>query len=142
MAEENQNPEQGGNDRQFAIQRIYMKDTSFESPQAPKIFAAEKFAPNISMQLNTDAKPIDQNGAFNVVLTITVEAKQDEETVYLVEVQQAGIFTAAGFPQQELGQMLGGADTAAARANASDLLDRDAEWKRGHAGHAVTSQRA
>ena len=108
MAEEKQTENQAaGEERQFAIQRIYLKDTSYESPQAPQIFAKDSFAPNISVQLNTDAKPINDQGLFNVVLTVTVEAKEEEKSVSLVEVQQAGIFTVSGFQQAEMGQMLG-----------------------------------
>jgi preprotein translocase subunit SecB len=97
MSEENQ---------QFAIQKIYLKDVSFESPNSPKAFTESEKQPQINVQINSSNQSIGQD-TYEVVLELTVTAKHDENTVFLVEVKQAGIFTIAGFPQENLGGMVG-----------------------------------
>lgn len=99
MAETEQKPQQ-----QFAVQRIYVKDLSFEAPGAPAIFT-EQWEPKVNVELNTAADQLTA-GVFEVALTVTVTAKQGEKTAYLAEVKQAGIFTVAGFSQADLGGML------------------------------------
>jgi preprotein translocase subunit SecB len=101
MAEIDQtNPE-----RQFSVQRIYVRDMSFESPNAPEIFRGE-WKPQTELNLNTKVNRLaDQT--FEVVLSVTVTAKAGEKTAFIAEVHQAGIFTMAGFAEQELGPMLG-----------------------------------
>lgn len=92
-------------EQQFALQKIYLKDLSFETPNSPEIFM-EKWEPVINVELQTSGKPLDE-AVHEVVLTITVTAKLGEKTAYLVETQQAGVFTVAGFGEAEQGYMLG-----------------------------------
>jgi preprotein translocase subunit SecB len=92
-------------EKQFAIQKIYTKDISFETPNAPGIFT-QKWEPALEFNLGTQVAPLE-NSVFEVSLTITVTVKISESTAYLVEVNQAGIFSIAGFSEQELGPMLG-----------------------------------
>ncbi|MBY4678909.1 protein-export chaperone SecB [Marinobacterium arenosum] len=101
MSEQQQNEQQP----QFAMQRIYIKDASMESPNAPQVFL-KQWQPEVNMDMNSQAKPLDDNN-FEVVLTVTVTAKNDGETAFLVEVQQAGIFTIAGLKEDELHHTLG-----------------------------------
>ena len=100
MSEANGTPE-----KQFAIQKIYTKDISFETPNAPKIFT-EKWEPSLDFNLGTHVESLESS-LFEVALTITVTVKLADTTAYLVEVNQAGIFLIAGFTEQELGPMLG-----------------------------------
>jgi len=94
------------NQQQFSIQKIYLKDVSFESPNAPSVFNEGQWKPDVNVQINTEVKQL--NEALNeVTLTVTVTAKQEETTAFLVEVKQAGIFQLAGFEQDQLGGMLG-----------------------------------
>lgn len=95
----------GANEKQFAIQKIYTKDISFETPNAPKIFTMQ-WEPAMELNLGTHVNPLE-NGIYEVALTITVTVKIGETTAYLVEVNQAGIFSIAGFNEQELSPMLG-----------------------------------
>jgi len=95
----------GGGDKQFAIQKIYTKDISFETPNAPKIFTL-KWEPGLDLNLGTHVEPLE-NSMYEVSLTITVTVKIADSTAYLVEVNQAGIFSVAGFSDQEMGPMLG-----------------------------------
>ncbi len=90
---------------QFLIQKIYVKDLSFETPNSPAIFM-EQWRPEVNVQLNTTSNPLNQEN-FEVVLSITVTVKAGERTAYLAEVHQAGIFTLASIPEPHLGQMLG-----------------------------------
>ncbi len=91
--------------QQFAIQRIYVKDLSFETPSGTSIFL-DKWEPNVSVELNTQINKLSDQ-VFEVVLKVTVTTKAGDKTAYLAEVQQAGIFNATGFSDQELGQVLG-----------------------------------
>lgn len=106
MAEEGSAAQQGSAQQQFSMQRIYGKDVSFESPGTPGVFR-KQWQPQINVDLNTKSSAIDDQGNFEVVLTITLTAKQDEETAFLVEVQQAGIFFIAGFDEEQLRRLLG-----------------------------------
>ena len=94
------------NQQQFAIQKIYLKDVSFESPNAPAIFTEGQFQPEVSVQINTETKTVSDN-LHEVTLTVTVTAKQDDKTAFLVEVKQAGLFQMSGFEQEQLGGMIG-----------------------------------
>ncbi len=103
MTEQANSQPQG--ERQFVIQRIYVKDISFETPNSPEIFRIE-WKPENNLNLNTGAKQIGDD-LYEVTLTLTLTVKAGDKTAYLIEVQQAGIFTVQGFPDQEKGPMLG-----------------------------------
>ena len=79
---------------QLAIERIYLRDLSFESPGVPGVFASE-WKPQVQIDIGTRATGLDES-RFEVVLTLTVEAKSDEHTLLVVELQQAGIFRITG----------------------------------------------
>ena len=97
---------EGQAEQQFVMQRIYSKDMSFESPATPNIFK-KQWQPQVNVELNTKSDKIDEQGNFEVVLTITVTSKLEEETAFLVEVQQAGIFMINGFEGEDLRRILG-----------------------------------
>ncbi|SIT12046.1 protein-export chaperone SecB [Neptunomonas antarctica] len=90
---------------QFSIQRIYVKDASLETPNSPQIFT-KKWQPEINLEMNTRTTPLSPEH-FEVVLTLTVTVKNEEDTAFLVEVQQGGIFQVAGMNEQEVGHTLG-----------------------------------
>lgn len=92
--------------QQFAVQRIYVKDLSFEAPSTPGVFR-KQWQPKLNVDLNTRSNPIDGEGNFEVVLSITITAKLEEETAFLIEVQQAGIFSVRGFEGEDLRRILG-----------------------------------
>lgn len=91
---------------QFTVQRIYTKDLSFESPATPEVFK-KQWQPKVTVDLNTKSEAIDQDGNFEVVLSITITAKMDDATAFLIEVQQAGIFYIKGFDGEETRRILG-----------------------------------
>jgi preprotein translocase subunit SecB len=83
---------------QFQLQKLYVKDVSFELPNAPQIFQDDG---QVEIKLNLAQKVEDlAEGVHEVVLTVTVTATMDEKTAYLAEVQQAGIFAIVGLPEQ------------------------------------------
>lgn len=88
----------------FALQRIYVKDSSFESPRSPMVFQGQ-WAPKISFNLGTKSAKISE-ATFEVVLSITVEAKVEENAAFLAEVHQAGIFTCTGVSDADLESIL------------------------------------
>jgi len=92
--------------QQFSIQKIFIKDVSFESPNAPAVFTEAEWKPEVNVQINTEAKPMNE-GLHEVILTVTITAKQLEKTAFLVEVKQSGLFHMTGFEQEQLGGMLG-----------------------------------
>jgi preprotein translocase subunit SecB len=91
---------------QLAISKIYIKDFSFESPQSPDIFKSGDWKPETNLNLRSSHTAIEGN-AHEVVLTITVEAKQEDKTLFLVELQQAGIFEIAGYQGDEMSAIVG-----------------------------------
>lgn len=96
----------GSNQAQFALQRIYIKDVSFESPKAPEIFR-EQWQPKVNLEINSSHKKLEED-LYEVVLQVTVTAKDEsDEVVYLTEIQQAGIFLVKGLEPEPLLQTLG-----------------------------------
>lgn len=93
------------NQPEFAIQRLYIKDLSFEAPQSPHIFQ-QQWQPEVNLQLQTQTNALG-NDLHEVELSVTVTATSEEKTAFLVEVKQAGIFTLKNFPEDQLKAMLG-----------------------------------
>ena len=89
----------------FAIEKIYVRDLSLEIPTAPNIFL-ERDTPEINMQLGSKNQTIDE-GLYEVLLTVTVTAKINDKIMFLVEVQQAGIFRIRNVSDEEIGPVLG-----------------------------------
>jgi preprotein translocase subunit SecB len=89
----------------FEIQRIYVKDVSFESPNTPQTFV-EEWKPEVALNLETKSNRIQDN-MHEVVLSITATVSTGKKTAFLIEVHQAGVFIVSGFPNDQLHQMLG-----------------------------------
>jgi len=106
MAEEQTNAaaETEAPQQQFALQRIYLKDQSFEAPMGAAAFK-KKWQPSVNQELNTKTSKIE-DGLFEVTLTLTITVKIEDETAFLVEVQQAGLFAVNGIEGQQLAQVL------------------------------------
>jgi len=90
----------------FSIEKIYMKDLSAEVPNGPQMFL-EREPPSVEVGVRSEAKPLSQEGLFEVVLTVAVTAKIKDKTLFLIEAAQAGIFQIRNVPQQDLGALLG-----------------------------------
>lgn len=97
--------EQANPKQQFAIQRLYLKDSSFETPNSPEIFRKE-WKPKLNLDLDNKTTKLDDKN-WEVVLTVTLTAIIDEQTAFLCEVKQAGIFLFDGFSEEQMQPMLG-----------------------------------
>ncbi len=98
--------EQEAPQKQIVIQKLYLKDFSFESPNSPKVFSSPDWQPKTNLNLRSSHAKVGDD-AHEVVLTITVEAKHEETTLFLVEIHQAGIFNLTGYSDQELDAIIG-----------------------------------
>jgi preprotein translocase subunit SecB len=94
---------------QLTLQKIYVKDSSFEAPNAPQIFqelGEGDQEPQVELNLSQQSSKVADN-VQEVVLTLTLTCKVGEHTAYLAEVHQAGIFGIAGFSAEDEGGILG-----------------------------------
>ncbi len=92
--------------KQFSIQKIYLKDSSFESPGSPETFSYEKWHPQVDINLNNTHGKVGEN-TYEAVLRITATVTHEDATAFLIEVQQAGLFGITGFDDTEKGYLLG-----------------------------------
>lgn len=106
MSEENKATEnKEAQTQNLAIQKIYTKDISFESPNSPFGFQDE-WKPEVSVDINTDGQTLENNN-FEVVLKVTITAKNNDKTAFLAEVHQAGVFQLSGFDDEQQAFVLG-----------------------------------
>lgn len=105
MQSNNTTPNNTGNNPQFEIQRIFVKDLSFEAPNTPHTFV-EEWKPEVQLNLETKSNKIQDN-VHEVVLSITATVSTAKKTAFLIEVHQAGVFMINGFANEQLHQMLG-----------------------------------
>lgn len=91
-------------EQQFIIERIYVKDISFESPNSPTIFT-EEWQPDTNLQLTTSTNDLGSDH-YEVSLQLTVTVKGQDKTAFLVEVNQAGTFLIKGYPPEQLNHLL------------------------------------
>jgi preprotein translocase subunit SecB len=98
------NPAAAGDSKAVLLNRIYVKDCSFESPQSPTVFD-QPLNPEVKISMRTSTREFE-NDNVEVVLTITADATLDSRSVFLAEVHQAGLFTVRGFNQQETAVIL------------------------------------
>ncbi len=107
MAEDNdpQAAAESGQGPQFVLQKLYLKDLSFESPMGAEAFKQQNWNPKINQDLNTSVNKLHDD-LYEVVFKITINATMDDKPVFLVEVQQAGIFVLKGFEPQQFAQIV------------------------------------
>src|SRR5690554_7974690 len=92
------------NQPQFALQRVYLKDVSFEAPNSPQVFTKE-WKPEVKLDLNTGAKKLDDTH-YEVSIKVTVTATNAAENAFLVEVDQAGLFVLSNIVEVQMRPML------------------------------------
>ena len=93
-------------EKRLSIGKIYLKDFSFESPQSPDVFRQTDWKPQTDLNLRSSHTAVSEDH-HEIVLTVTVEAKAEDKTLFLVELQQAGLFEIAGYEGEELGAIIG-----------------------------------
>jgi preprotein translocase subunit SecB len=91
---------------QVSLQSVYLKDCSYESPNGPRLPNNQTWEPKFQLNMNTSAEELSPE-VREILLTITVEAKQGEATLYLVEVKQAGLFSITGASPDDLKRLMG-----------------------------------
>ena len=89
----------------FHVQRVYVRDCSFEAPNTPEVFLAD-WKPDVSIDLQTKVRAVESD-LSEVVLVLTVSVKNAEQVAFCVEVHQAGLFTVANFPEDQKAHVLG-----------------------------------
>jgi preprotein translocase subunit SecB len=92
----------------FNVEKIYIKDVSYEAPSVPLIFSQpQNAAAEIGVQLNIEHGVLAaERGLYEVVLTVTATAKRDAKNIFLVEIKQAGIFRLTGLNEATLQRAL------------------------------------
>lgn len=96
---------QAAGQAEFGIKGIYVRDSSFESPNPPEVNFAD-WKPEVKFELNTQARKLEEDD-YEVILKMTITVKQEKKVSFLTEIQQAGLFTLRGFSEEQRGQMLG-----------------------------------
>jgi preprotein translocase subunit SecB len=91
-------------EQQFGIHRIYLKDVSFESPLGAEVFG-KAWKPAVQQEISTTTVGMGGDDLYEVVLTITVTGKLDDQPAFLVEVQQAGVFLMKGLTKEQVSQV-------------------------------------
>ncbi|HWU67135.1 MAG TPA: protein-export chaperone SecB [Methylophilus sp.] len=104
MAQDSQNQTEQNAAPVFSIEKLYVHDASIEVPNAPAIFT-ERTTPQINVELGNSAQQIE-DGIFNVSIKVTVTAKIEDKTAFLVEVNQSGIFAIRNVPQENMEPIL------------------------------------
>ncbi len=111
----------------FNIKRIYVKDSSFESPQAPKVFDDLTSAPKIGFNMNSDIDKLSET-LYEITIIIEVKAESEDKVIYLAEIKQAGIFIIEGASKEILQRFLNinclEAVFPYARENISNLIQK------------------
>lgn len=90
----------------FEINKVYTKDVSSEAPNSPEIHK-EEWEPEINLNLGNNARELADDGLYEVSLTLSVTATLGDKTAYIIEVEQAGIFTISGFDEEQRAYVIG-----------------------------------
>lgn len=108
---------------QFAIDRIFVKDISLETPRGLDAFAGQ-WKPRVDLDINTTQNPIGDNRyEVTLRLTITVKSQETDDVYYLVEIKQSGVFLAKGFAEKDLPRLLASAAPTALFPYARETID-------------------
>ena len=110
----------------FLIQRVYLKDLSLEQPNSPAILLSQE-QPAVDIQIGLDSEQV-ADGVYEITVTATVTAKITDQTMFLVEAKQAGIFEIRHMPEGQLQPITGIACPQIIypylRSNVADVIQR------------------
>ncbi len=99
------NPEQSNAEApDFRLQKMYVKDLSFENPNAPNVFTIKQSEPKVEVNLGLKSAPIEGDSLYEVTISITAKVTQGEEvsTLFLVEIEHCAVFTIKNIPEQHI----------------------------------------
>ena len=126
VAEQETQANEAGDQENFVLQRIYIKDLSYEAPGVPETFTRE-WQPKMSVQINSNHTKLD-DANYEVVITVTVSTEDDAGAIYVIEIQQAGLFLDTGMEGERLEKVLGAFCPSVlfpyAREAVSDIITR------------------
>jgi preprotein translocase subunit SecB len=94
------------NERAFLLQQLYVKDFSFEAPNTPGIFQERELEPETELNIRNSHSSVREN-VYEVILTISIHARKGDKTIFLVELDQAGLFLLKGYSSDECNTLLG-----------------------------------
>jgi preprotein translocase subunit SecB len=96
------------NEKRLGVVKVYIKDFSFESPQAPGVFNMQEWNPNTNLNLRSSHSVVSES-LHEITLTVTIDAKEKDgdKTIFLVELHQAGLFEINGYDEQEMAALIG-----------------------------------
>ena len=112
MAKESENKETAAtennekNEKNVSLQTIYIKDLSFEAPNSPDIFLEEEITPETKLNISNTHRKLSE-GVYDVSLKLSVESTYGEKTMFLAEVEQAGVFAIRGYDETETRALIG-----------------------------------
>ena len=91
--------------RQIVVHAQYIKDLSFENPNAPKILMDPPGQPDVEITVNVGARSLGES-QFEVLLTLGAKAKSDDKSLFLVDLTYAGIVSCSGIAQEDVNPMV------------------------------------
>lgn len=103
--QQNQNENSNEAKQNFLIQKIYLKNSNFEIPNAPEVFK-QNLQPEVKMEFKIASAKLADQDVYEVLLILNITMQQQGATVYQIKATQAGIFTLVGFKDEELKQLL------------------------------------
>ena len=91
----------------FRLEKLYIKDFSFENPNAPEAFFLKGLDPNVNMSLKLANKKLDENHwEVSLEVSATVKDKKSDKVLFIVEIEHAGAFFLQNIPEEHLQQVL------------------------------------
>ena len=96
----------GSSNHTFLLQQLYVKDLSFEAPNTPQIFQSSSIEPETELNIRNSHSVIGDD-LYEVVLHISIHAKKDVQTIFLTEINQAGLFLLKGYTPEQSNMLLG-----------------------------------
>ena len=94
------------NEKNVSLQTIYIKDLSFEAPNSPEVFLEQEITPETKLNISNAHKKLSE-GVYDVSLKLSVESTYGEKTMFLAEVEQAGVFAIRGYDETETRALIG-----------------------------------
>lgn len=96
---------EGATDRQFILEKIYVKDMSFEVPNAPAVYNEDQSKTQVNMDLKNSHQRIDDD-VYEVCLHVSLHATVGERTLFMIEIEQAGMFLVRGYADDEIRHLI------------------------------------
>ena len=91
----------------FNLQRIYVKDISFENPNSPEVFSEASKQPKVQMSLDLSHRQVnDEHWEVSIKITAETRVQESDKLIFMIEVEQAGVFYFHKIPQESVQLLL------------------------------------